>query len=68
MKYKIIKSVRSGHGAPYAGPTCDKAKIEKGKIYDDKVEALRDAKILSQFNLVGFWVYDMDGRRVIGDI
>jgi len=56
-RYVIIKCSRyyTG-GSSYNGPTCVNAGIKGGKIYRSKIIAERDAKILSEWNPVGFEV------------
>ena len=55
--FVIMKSTRLYLGGPgYAGPACQKAGVQTGKIYSDKAEAEADARKLSQANPVGFVV------------
>lgn len=55
MAYIIIKKSRVSN-SPYNGPTCDRAGIERGKIYHEKRKAQKDAITLSKYNPVGFKV------------
>ena len=60
MKYIIVKASRTNTGHPYSGPTCDNAGIPRGKVYDDYNTAYNHAKILTEYNPVGFVVYEHD--------
>jgi hypothetical protein len=53
MPYIIRKKSRSGF-SPYTGPTCKLAKVKPGKSYDNKKDAEKDARKLSDWNPVGF--------------
>lgn len=56
----IIKSSRDSFNRfSYDGPTWDRARIreERQAVYDDKELALKHAKILSQYNAVGFQIH-----------
>lgn len=53
--YFIYKSTRLPD-CPYSGPSCDKAGVPKGKLYDYCDSAEADAKKLSDYNPVGFKV------------
>lgn len=56
MKYFIVKASRTSQW-PYTGPTCRRAGVEEGKIYNTIEEAQKDAKQLTKYNPVGFKVY-----------
>jgi hypothetical protein len=59
MKYAIRKKSRGTSNIPYAGPSCEKAGIYPGKIYDKKFQADRDAKKLTAINRVGFESFEL---------
>ena len=56
----IMKSSRAFDNptAPWAyrGPTCSAARVEPGKVYEDRESAQIDADKLSEYNPVGFTV------------
>ena len=51
----IVKNTRYTT-LPYAGPTCEAAGVEPGKIYASREEAERDSVKLSEANPVGCYV------------
>ena len=52
----IIKSSRIGSTWPYSGQTCADANVPDGKVYESYIEAVFDAKKLTEWNPVGFVV------------
>jgi len=53
--YHIHKKSRAP-GTPYQGPTCDRAGVKPGRVYETEAEAQIDADKLSEVNPVGFEV------------
>lgn len=69
-EYIIRKSSRpivSGNTARnidgYAGPSCEAAAIEKGRVYTTLFEALCDAARLEEVNHIGWRIYKVGSSR-----
>ena len=59
MSYVIMKASRSYLGGKgYMGPSCDRAGVEKEKVYQFFCDATDAARKLREVNPVGWVVYD----------
>jgi hypothetical protein len=57
MPYVIIKSSRLPSHDGYSGPSCERAGVEPGRVYDTLEEANVDVEKLRAVNSVGFVVW-----------
>lgn len=55
MSYVIVER-GSWAAIPYAGPVCQRAGIEPGKLYDSPAEAERHALILGAYHPAGSFI------------
>jgi hypothetical protein len=64
MSYVIVKSDRIYCGGKgYAGPSCDIANVEPGKIYRYFSDALKDAESLTNVNGVGWTIHVFSAKK-----
>ena len=69
MAYIINKASRHNPSVGYSGPTCQRAGVYPGKVYQNKAEAEGDAALLQEMNPVGFIVieYNDDSENKMND-
>lgn len=59
MPFVIHKWSREPGSVSYNGPTCEKAGVVGGRVYDTFLEAFDDARKLSVINPIGFLVSEL---------